>query len=220
MSPDPGPDRPLLLLGGSFDPIHHGHLRAALDAAAALGADSTTLLPAATPALRDPLAASAEQRLAMLKLAIGDDPALRIDDCELSRGGQTYTVDTLRSLRTKWPERSIIFLLGADAFSRLQRWQQWQSLLELAHLGVLTRPGQALQPPPLASFLAARSDTPRQLRQSSNGHWLPIEVTPLAISATQIRRLLARGLSPRFLLPDVVLDYIARAGLYGAAGTP
>lgn len=208
---------PLLLLGGSFDPIHNGHLRAALDAAALLGAASTTLLPAAMPALRDPLSASAEQRLAMLKLAVGDDPMLRIDDRELRRGGRTYTVDTLRSLRQQWPERSIVFLLGADAFTRLPHWRDWQSLLQLAHLGVLTRPGQDLQAPATADFRAARRDTASALAERPGGHWMPIEVTPLAISATRIRALLAQRRSARFLLPDAVLDYIARAGIYADA---
>lgn len=205
---------PIALLGGSFDPIHHGHLRAALDAATALGVPQVTLLPANVPALRNPLSASAEQRLAMLELAVGDDPSLAIDDCEIARSGATYTGQTLRGMRQRWPERPIVFLLGADAFSRLAQWRDWQSLLSLAHLGVLTRPGQALHTPADAHFIAQRCDDPALLTTRPHGNWCSIAVTPLAISATAIRSLLAEQLSPRFLLPDAVLDYIHRHGLY------
>ncbi len=210
----PNDAEPIALLGGSFDPIHHGHLRAALDAATALGVRQVTLLPANVPALRDPLSASAEQRLAMLKLAVGDDPLLAIDGCEIARSGATYTAKTLRGMRQRWPDRPIIFLLGADAFSRLTQWQDWQSLLSLAHLGVLTRPGQALCAPADAHFMAQRCDAPALLTTRPQGNWCSITVTPLAISATAIRSLIAERLSPRFLLPDTVLDYINRHGIY------
>lgn len=214
MQPESADAQALLLLGGSFDPIHHGHLRAALDAAAALGVSQTTLLPAGVPALRDPLSATSAQRLAMLNLAVGKDPSLAIDDCELSRAGATYTSQTLRELRERWPARSIIFLLGADAFSRLTQWTQWRGLLDLAHLGVMTRPGEDLRPPDDEAFLLRRCDDPSSIRERPHGYWCSIPVTPLDISATAIRDLLATNRSPRFLLPDTVLNYIHSHQLY------
>ena len=211
---------PLVLLGGSFDPIHHGHLRAALDAARVLGSATVTLLPAGTPALRDPLRASSAQRLAMLQRAIAGEPTLAIDHRELSREGPTYTVETLRELRQQWPHRSIIFLLGADAFSRLPRWHEWTSLLDLAHLAVLSRPSEPLHAPADAAFAACFEAEAAALTHAACGRWTAIDVTPLTISASAIRALIGAGQSPRYLLPDPVIDYIAQERLYGYPGKP
>jgi nicotinate-nucleotide adenylyltransferase len=203
-------------LGGSFDPVHHGHLRAALEAAELLGCARVDLLPASLPALRSALAASHEHRRAMLRLAIAGEPRLGLDDRELGRPGTTYTVDTLQELRGEFGARTpLLFLMGADAFARLTSWRRWQELLGLAHLVVLNRPGEALRPPDCIDFRAARSEHPQELLQTPSGQWSCLEVTPLAISATDLRRRRQEGRSLRYLLPDAVLDYLKRHGLYG-----
>ncbi|MCB1627720.1 MAG: nicotinate-nucleotide adenylyltransferase [Xanthomonadales bacterium] len=206
-----------VLLGGSFDPIHHGHLRAALEAAEALMVARVDLLPAGQPALRSPLAASNHARLAMLQLAVADEARLGVDARELQRPGQTFTIDTLQSLRQEaGPKAPLIFLLGADAFSRLEQWQRWQLLTRTAHLLVLSRPGQTLSPPSHPLFLAQRLSEPLDLLRRPFGHWSALEITPLAISATDLRQRCRQGQSLRYLVPDAVWDYIQAQQLYRA----
>lgn len=204
-----------MLFGGSFDPVHHGHLRAALETAETLNLPRVDLLPAARPALRDALAASAEHRAAMLHLAIAAEAQLGLDDRELRRSGDSYTHETLSEVRAEiGGQRPLLFLLGADAFSRLSQWRHWRDLLGLAHLLVLNRPGQALSPPEDVAFQAARVSEPRQLLDSPSGAWSCLSMTPLAISATDLRRRRRAGLSLRYLVPDAVVDYIERHDLY------
>lgn len=204
-----------MLFGGSFDPVHHGHLRAALETAEALNLPQVDLLPAARPALRDALAASAEHRAAMLRLAIAAESQLGLDDRELRRSGDSYTHETLSEVRAEiGGQRPLLFLLGADAFSRLTQWRHWQDLLRLAHLLILNRPGQALSPPEDAAFLAARVKDPKQLLDAPSGTWSCLSMTPLAISATDLRRRRREGLSLRYLVPDAVVAYIEEHELY------
>jgi nicotinate-nucleotide adenylyltransferase len=208
------------LLGGTFDPVHVGHLRTALEVAELLALDELRLVPVNTPALRAQPLASPGQRIEMLALAAAGSPVLAVDDRELRRGGVSYSIDTLRELRAGIGETDrLCLVVGEDAFAALDRWKEWQRLLDYAHIAVLTRPGDTAPPAPaLAAWTAAHLalDAEAALAESSRGQVLRLALTQLEISSTQIRALLAAGRSPRFLLPDAVLDYIHRNRLYGA----
>lgn len=204
------------LLGGTFDPVHYGHLRGALEVRDCLQLDELRLIPSARPPHRDQPGATAQQRLAMVRLAVGEHSGLLVDDRELWRDAPSYTVETLESLRGELGNTVTLFvILGWDAFCGLPGWHRWEDLLQLASLVVLQRPEQDQDlPEVLKDLLAARSiNDPRQA-SARHGQILCLSQTPLAISATHIRALLTSGQSPRFLLPDAVLDYIETNGLY------
>ncbi|WP_321351863.1 nicotinate-nucleotide adenylyltransferase [Halopseudomonas oceani] len=201
------------LLGGTFDPVHFGHLRSAIEVREQLQLDELRLIPSARPPHRDMPGATAAQRLRMVELAVGPGGGLQVDDRELQRQRPSYTVETLESLRLELGADVALFMvLGWDAFCGLPGWHRWQDLLELANLVVLQRPDYDLEVPEvLKDLLAARSaDQPER----SHGQIICLSQTPLAISATHIRTLVGNGASPRFLLPDAVLDYIENEGLY------
>ena len=205
------------LLGGTFDPVHFGHLRSAIEVRERLQLDELRLIPSARPPHREVPGASADQRLAMVQLAVGKGGDLQVDDRELCREKPSYTLDTLESLRAELGSEVALFMvLGWDAFCGLPSWHRWQELLGLAHIVVLQRPDYDMDVPEvLKDLLAARSvDDPQRLANVSAGHVFCLSQTPLAISATHIRGLVASGASPRFLLPDAVLDYIETKGLY------
>tara|TARA_R110002012_G_scaffold131858_1_gene284724 strand:- start:5120 stop:5761 length:642 start_codon:yes stop_codon:yes gene_type:complete len=205
------------LLGGTFDPVHFGHLRSAIEVRERLQLDELRLIPSARPPHREVPGASADQRLAMVQLAVGKGGGLQVDDRELCREKPSYTLDTLESLRAELGSEVALFMvLGWDAFCGLPSWHRWQELLSLAHIVVLQRPDYDVDVPEvLKDLLAARSvDDPQRLANVSAGHIFCLSQTPLAISATHIRGLVASGASPRFLLPDAVLDYIETKGLY------
>lgn len=223
LSVAPGGGVAIGILGGTFDPVHFGHLRAALELQESLGLAEVRLLPCGQPPHRDPPRAAAADRLAMLELAVAGQPGLRVDRRELERSGPSYMVDTLASLRAELGATSLCLLLGSDAFLGLPQWHRWRELLQLAHLVVLHRPGWALQSvaAPLAEVLAAhRITSSADLMRQPAGGLLLQPVTPLDISATAIRAQIAAGRSPRYLLPDAVWDYIRRRDLYIAAAVP
>lgn len=206
------------LLGGTFNPVHIGHLRAALEVTEFMGLDELRLVPSARPPHRQAPQVSAEQRLAMVELAVAGEPRLKVDDRELKRDKPSYTVDTLESLRGELAAHDQLFLLlGWDAFCGLPSWHRWQELLDHCHLLVLQRPdADSEAPEALRDLLAARSVSDPLSLQGPDGQISFIWQTPLAVSATQIRQLLAAGKSARFLLPDAVLAYIQAQGLYSA----
>jgi nicotinate-nucleotide adenylyltransferase len=215
------------LLGGTFDPIHFGHLRLAEELAGALQLTEVRLIPAAQPAHRAAPGVDAQQRCRMVALAARGNPRLRVDDRELRRPTLSYTFDTLRELRQELGEATpLFFLLGADAFAGLPRWHRWQSLFELTHFVVAHRPGyhdwQAGLPPELASEWQQRLVTMATPCTGGAGTIRLLPTTALDISATAIRDLLLAGLSPRYLLPDAVLEYIRAQRLYGqpSSATP
>ncbi|MGN2253619.1 nicotinate-nucleotide adenylyltransferase [Frateuria sp. GZRe12] len=199
--------RPLAILGGTFDPIHIAHLAVAWEAAELLDAE-VRLMPAAVPPHRPPPIADATTRVAMLRAALRGQDRLGLDTRELARGGPSYTVDTLAELRAEEGDRPIVLLLGADAFAGLPGWHRWYALFEAAHIGVLSRPGVARQwPAELAEQVVARQVAdPRRLRGQPSGKIVELDVTPLDISATRIRDLLAAGRDPRYLLPEALFD--------------
>jgi len=198
------------ILGGTFDPVHYGHLRTALDVAQALGLEQIRLIPLRDPPHRERPTTPPGLRLAMTQAAVADEPLFRVDDRELRREGKSYTLDTLRSLRRELGEQPLCLLLGGDAFRGFPDWHQPERILELTHLVVMQRPDQ--KHPPL--YPERHTDDPSQLQRTAGGLILFQPVTQLAISATHIRNLVQSGLSPRYLLPDAVLEIIRREGLY------
>jgi nicotinate-nucleotide adenylyltransferase len=208
--------RPLAILGGTFDPVHFGHLRVAWEAAEALDAE-LLMLPAAVPPHRAQPGATAAMRLAMLDAALAGQDRLRADPRELRREGPSYSIDTLLELRAEiGASRPLVLLVGADAFAGLSTWHRWREIFDHAHVGVLSRPGQGgvFEAELAGEWFARRIEAAAALREAPAGRILPLAVTPLEISASAIRGLLAAGRSPRFLLPDAVLELIAREGLY------
>lgn len=207
------------LFGGTFDPIHYGHLRAALETKEQLGLDDFRLLPAGTPALRTSTFASAAHRMAMLQLAVADYSGFSVDDREIRRSGKSYMVDTLLEIRKESGSTPLLLVIGQDAANQLDSWHRWRSIFSLAHLVVMQRPESAIEwRSELRETIEDRlidSDAP--LRDRPAGCVLPLTVTQLAISSTGIRTLLSHGRSARYLLPDAVLEYIERNKLYFAA---
>lgn len=211
---------PLGILGGTFDPIHFGHLRLAEEARIALGLERVRLIPAGQPPHRETPGSAGANRLAMTRLAVTGLAQFEVDAAEVLSSAPSYTVPTLQRLRMEsGPRRPLVLLLGMDAFQHLASWHRWRELFELAHIGVATRPGYALDadalPGELASELRARfAPHPDAIGAGPAGHITAFTMTPLAISATAIRAGLRSARSPRFLLPDAVLDYIQTHSLY------
>lgn len=208
--------QPIGLLGGTFDPIHNGHLRLAIELYERLNLAEIHLIPAAQPPLRELPTASAELRLQMVQAAISGVTGLKVDDRELHRSGPSYMVDTLKSFRVDYPKRSLCLILGMDTFMGLPQWYQWEQLIELAHLLVVRRPGTLLpMVHRMRDFLIAHQTTQLEdLIQHTQGFIWIEEIPALTISATQIRALLAAHRNPRYLLPKTVLDLIEIHQLY------
>ena len=216
-----------VLYGGTFDPVHNGHIAIARDARDALDAD-IHLVPAADPPHRPPPGAAAGDRVAMLKLALADEPGLLPDLRELRRHAvdgarRSYSVDTLRGLRAELgAEAPIALLVGADSFIGLPTWKSWHDLFDLAHFVVASRAGSPLDaelPPLLAEALQGREATsPDPLRRQPAGRVLYLRQPLHAQSATDIRYRIAAGLPWRGLVPPAVADYIHCHGLYGEPG--
>lgn len=209
---------PVAVFGGTFDPVHYGHLRPALEVCEALSLAELLMVPARVPPHRDEPGAETAHRLAMLELALAGQERMVIDRRELEREGPSYTVETLVSLRAAFPDRPLVLVVGEDAFASLSSWHRWQELPELAHFVVMTRPDSPRVLDAALDDLATRlrTEEPRDLRRAPCGRLLAVPVTPLAISASRIRRLVARGRDTRWLLPDDVRDYIREHGLYRA----
>lgn len=207
---------PLALFGGTFDPVHYGHLRCADEARQKLTLSKLYLLPAGTPAHRDVPQATARQRLDMLGLARSEFPHLLIDDRETRRSGPSYMVETLQELRVSFPDRPLILLVGQDAANLLHTWHRWEQLFELAHIVILTRPATYTRyEKNLAKQVQARSETDgRKLFDSKAGAVLQLEVEPVDVSATDIKHVIRSGGSPRSMLPATVLEYITANRLY------
>ena len=198
------------ILGGSFDPIHYGHLRTALDVQQGLELDELRLIPLRDPPHRAQPASSPEQRLEMLQAAITGATGLSVDQRELERSGKSYSLLTLQSLREELGDTPICLILGQDAFQGFPGWHEPDQILQLAHLVVMQRLGETGQSPYPGRMLT----NPEELRSSPAGKIYLQPVTQLEISSTRIREMLQRGQSPRFLLPDAVLEIIERDGLY------
>jgi nicotinate-nucleotide adenylyltransferase len=221
------------IFGGTFDPPHIAHLRLAIEARETLALDQIVFVPAGSPPLRDAPQAAPQDRLAMVERAIADLPYCHVDAGEIFADAPSYTVLTLERLRRQHgAQRPLVLLLGADAFARLPAWHRWRELFALAHVGVATRPGHALPSrkvgaggtasaawqgefvTELAAEYATRLGNAADLAQKPAGRIVPFDITPLDVSATLIRRLLADGRDARHLVSAPVLDYIDSHAIY------
>jgi len=210
-------DKPIGLLGGAFDPVHHGHLRLALECLESADLDSVRFIPVHTPAHRATLHASPEQRLNMLKVATATIATVEVDDIEIRRGGTSWTIDTVSDLRRKYRTRPLCLIMGMDAFQTIHGWKHWDLLLDHVHIIVTDRPDTetVIQHDDVARLYASR-----HTNQVEDIHTLPagkiykVNIPLLAISSTGIRQLFVSGLNPGFLLPDTVISYIHHEKIY------
>ena len=210
------PQGPLGLFGGTFDPIHHGHLRTALELLHSLKLGEVRFLPTGNPPHRDHTSADAAQRLEMVRAAVADQPGFTVDDREVRRTGPSYSVDTLTGLRQEFPDRPICLLLGMDAFLGLPHWHRWKEIFDLAHVVVAHRPGwKAPTQGPLGEVMVDRgTGGVRDLHASPAGRIFVHAVTQLEISSTELRQLVGAGGDPRYLVPDPVRDVLRRLRCY------
>ncbi len=204
------------IFGGTFDPVHSGHLRIALELMQELPLNEVRFIPCHRPPHRSEPVASPQHRVKMLRLAIADQPSFVVDERELERPGLSYMVDTLDSLRLSSGDKPLCLILGMDAFISLDTWHRWTQLIELSHIVVACRPEVDDKP---AAAVAALLDTcrefdPQALQQRPYGKILMLPVTQLEISATRIRALIKDNKSPRYLIPEDVWKYIKKESLY------
>lgn len=206
------------VLGGTFDPIHVGHLRLAWEAKSRLNLDFVRLVPCHMPSHRDSPDTDAKHRLTMAELACVGVPGFFVDNWEIQRNEPSYTVNTLAHIREQiGDEAPLVFIMGMDAFNQFSQWHQWQTILELSHLWVAHRPGSRL---PKANstehrLLKERHSDAAGLMSHAGGHIHIHETTALDISATKLRQEIVEGKTPRFLLRDAVWAYIQQHHLYG-----
>ncbi len=209
------------LLGGTFNPIHFGHLRMAQELAESLSLDEVRFIPSANPPHRPAPTISAEHRAEMVKLGIANNPIFKLDDRELRRMSASYMVDTLLSLRDELGDKaSLILFMGSDAFTQFHTWHRWQDIISLCHIALVQRPLAAKTAPlpkVLDTFLHNHyTENADDLRESSAGYVTMQAITPLDISSTAIRNSLQVKKSARYLMPDNVIDYLETHQLYGA----
>jgi len=213
---------PIGILGGTFDPIHFGHLRLAQEVADQLRLAEVRFIPSGTPPHRAAPATAAADRLAMVRLAVAGNALFTVDPRESASAAPGYTVDTLTALRTEvGAAQSLVLILGADAFLDLATWSRWHQLFGLAHIAVAYRPGfpvdtwQSRMPQPLAAEYNARlMHQPFSVHVSPAGGIVVVPIAELNISATMIRESLRRGRNPRYLLPESIYQYIQEHMLY------
>ncbi len=199
--------------GGTFDPVHFGHLRTALEVKECFALDEIRLIPCSQPPHRELPLTSPEKRLEMLELAVNNQQRMLIDSRELERHGYSYMIDTLKSLRNEISNNSLLLFIGTDAFEGLMGWHQWQQLFDYSHIVVMSRPNY--QQPMLSDFLSSKlTENKENLKSRKSGYLFFQAVTQLDISATAIRNIIATGLNPGFLLPESVIDFIKRNKLY------
>ena len=208
--------RPIGIFGGTFDPIHYGHLRSAFEMLQALDFEEVRFIPCGDPPHRGVTYATAEQRSRLVELAIQGQDGFISDDRELKRGGLSYTVDTLESLREEFPGRSLGLIVGMDAFLGLPGWHRWDEILDIAHIVVAHRPGWKAPDIGALGKLISDYGTHRveDLHTATAGRVHIHAVTQLEISSTEIRDLVAAGRDPRFLMPDAVRDEILNVEIY------
>ena len=213
---------PIALLGGTFDPIHFGHLRLAEELAESLDIGEVRFIPAGQPPHRGQPRAAAIHRLEMARLAVAGNPRFVLDEREFHRAAPSYSVDTLTDLRAELgPQTPLVLFMGADAFLGLTTWHEWRHLFDLAHIAVAQRPGfsaaawEDALPDPLRRILSTRrGEHPGELREKPAGHIFLQDITQLDISASQIRDRALRGKSLRYLVPDAVIAYLNENRLY------
>jgi nicotinate-nucleotide adenylyltransferase len=210
---------PLVLFGGTFDPIHYGHLRTALELQEVLNVPRINLVPTGEPVHKLSTGASAFQRFEMVRLAIESEPALVADNCELISDEPCYTINTLIKKRAEvGADLPIVLVMGMDSLLGIKSWSQWQQLTDYGHLLIVARPGYE---PEFDSELQCFIDQHKvegleALGLRPSGHLAMHQLTPMNVSATQVRKIIKRGSNPRFLIPDCVWDFIKNERLYDA----
>jgi nicotinate-nucleotide adenylyltransferase len=206
------------VFGGTFNPIHYGHLRIAQEVAEAFALSQVKFLPAAKPPLKAEPDVAAKHRAEMVQVAIAANPLFHLDTRELERTGPSYTIDTLISLHAEHPQDALCLIVGTDAFARFDQWHRWQSVLEYCHLIVVSRPhgGSLINlSEPLRQWLQQhQTHSITQLSQQSHGLIAIHDVTALDISSSQIRGLIRTQKNPAYLCPQAVIGYIQQHGLY------
>lgn len=202
------------LFGGTFDPVHFGHLRPAVELAESYDLDTLYLLPNHRPAHRGPTGANTADRIRMLELAIQGVQRLAIDPREAQRETASYTIHSLNELRDEYPQATLLFFMGIDAFAEFDTWHDWEGILKLANLVVVNRPGAAHSDFSKDLVQRQQNDKGRKIVNGRAGVIEQCAVTQLEISATDVRRRVASDLTVRFLLPEQVSEYIVRKQLY------
>ena len=207
---------PVGLFGGTFDPIHSGHLRTAYELWQSLRLAQVRFLPTGNPPHREASLAPTELRVQMVQAAISGNEAFVVDDRETRREGLSYSVDTLLDLRRDFPERSLCLLLGMDAFLGMPHWHRWRDIFDLAHVVVAHRPGwKAPITGPLGEIMVDRgTGSVRELHAAPAGRVYVHAVTQLEISSTELRQLILAGRDLRYLVPDAVRELIMASGCY------
>lgn len=209
--------QPIGILGGTFDPIHFGHLRTALELQQELHFAEVRLVPCYQPVHRKQPMASPEHRLAMARLAVESEALLQVDACEIERKGPSYTIDTLITLREALPHTPLCLIMGIDSLLSFSSWHRWQEILKLAHLVIVHRPRYRLPQTGVIADLLKQylQKNQNKLHETLAGYIVLHPVTQLEISATDIRKQIALGKNPRYLLPNNVYQYIQDHGVYG-----
>lgn len=207
---------PIGIFGGTFDPIHYGHLRTAFEMLQALRFAEVRFVPSGDPPHRGETFAPAPLRLEMVRAATANEPSFVVDDCELERDGPSYTVDTLAAMRQEEPDVPMGLILGMDAFLGLTSWHRWDDILSYAHIVVAHRPGWRAPDIGALGNLISEHGTHRveDLHEQRDNRIHIHAVTQLEISSTEIRDLVVAGRDPRFLMPDVVRDVIVNSQCY------
>ena len=206
--------QPIGILGGTFDPIHFGHLRLALELHQLLNLAKVHIIPCYQPVHRELPVASPPQRLAMVECAIACEPALYADAREIRRGSPSYMIDTILECKKEMPHTPLCLLLGIDAFLGLPTWHRWQEILDHAHIVVAHRPQYVLPTTGLIATLI-KERLQEELNPSHHqGNIIVKSITSLEISATDIRKQVANGRNPRYLLPDSVYNYIKQNHIF------
>ncbi|MGY8813401.1 MAG: nicotinate-nucleotide adenylyltransferase [Gammaproteobacteria bacterium] len=209
--------KPVGILGGSFDPVHYGHLRLALECKQRLDLEKVIFVPLNIPSHRAPLQASANQRFQMLQLATKDVKGLEVTDIEIKRNNTSYTIDTLKELRDTYQEQSICLIIGMDAFQEFDTWKEWQKIVDIAHLIIINRPNsqQDINKDRLIALYESRKVSVKEsIHNSIHGNILKLDIPALEISSSRIRELVQSNNSIKFLLPDDVLEYITNKQIY------
>lgn len=212
------------IFGGTFNPVHNGHLRCALEMVELLNLTKLHIVPCGIPPHRETPQVGAEQRLDMLRAAVDDEPVFVVDDREIKRGGPSYSLDTVRSVREEYaandPRQAIVLIIGADAFRSFDSWHQWRSISDYVHVVVMQRPDLANKSggnlsPQLQSFIDERMvESADELQLSPQGKLYFHTVTQLDISSTRIRDIIAAGNSAQYLIPESVWQMIMEKHYY------
>jgi nicotinate-nucleotide adenylyltransferase len=207
----------IAIYGGTFDPVHIGHLRSAIDVRSTLEVGRLFMVPSSTPPHRQKPSVTPADRLEMLRLSVTDLAGIEVDDREINRSGVSYSIDTLAEIRSEYPLCHIYFILGADAFSLLHTWHRWQELTDFAHLVVLERPGSS-SPQPTDPVLEWRSEreikTVSEFGAENMGRVLRLKLAQWQVSATDIRERCRTGQSIDLLVPKTVQSFIDEHKLY------